>query len=126
VPRKIATFLPRRSFTDVIDDPAGTARYVGACAAFASKILVFRPLARPMTDGRSPCHAKSSWPFGDGLVDRRPGALEEIPFDLDAGLVLECVLHIVPGVGGRRRAPAGKGAVVDADRCKAEPDGEGL
>src|SRR5712664_2748969 len=64
--------------------------------------------------------------IGDSLDDRRPGALEEIPFDLDAGLVLEGVFHIVPGVGGRCRAAAGKRTVVDADRCKAEPDGEGL
>jgi len=38
----------------------------------ASRIFVCRPLARPITEGRSPCKAKSSWPLANASFTAGP------------------------------------------------------
>ena len=59
---------------------------------------------------------------GQGLVERRPGAAEERPAHLDAGLVLQLGLDELVDVRDRHVVAVGERPVVEADAGVADPD----
>jgi hypothetical protein len=84
---------------------------------------LFKPLARAIICGRSPCDAKSSWSLAKASFTAGPAPLKKV-FHLHTGQIFQFIVDIMIGMRTGEKIAAGKLPVVDVDIGESKADSE--